>query len=576
MSSTASSRAIPFLEGQRLQSASDLLRQGRHPEAIALLREFLVNAPASAHGYRLYGVALQDTGDIVGAEAAFRAAVALDPTFILAVTDLSELLRGTGRASESVALLSPLVDHLTTNLSLLTYFGLALQSAGRLEDAIAILSRAGQANPKSAVADSNLAGAFVEANRFVEAEAALRGAAAKGLDAPETWLTYARCQLGQYRLDGAEQAYREVLARRHTFVQASAELAELIWMRTGDPHAAIAEFDRAGAPSSIERAHLKARLLEYIGDKRAAHRELADQLERTESVDLRVQAAQLAVYFDPVQAMVHARRAHNLAPDNPSALGAVAQAHLALGEGDQAARVAEIIRTVAPYDQFGIALLATAWRMIGDRRYQDLYNYQSMVASYDLDAPVGWRNLDAYLSDLKTVLEGLHPFRQHPVGQSLRQGSQTRQDLNCSPDPVIRALFTALQEPIRRHLAFLGAGSDPLRQRLGPGFRFSGAWSVKLYPRGYHVSHVHTRGWISSALHIDLPSAIENGREGWLSFGEAGIPTLPLQEAEFDVKPRRGRVVLFPSYMWHGTVPFSGDTPRMTVAFDLLPARPQP
>jgi hypothetical protein len=31
--------------------------------------------------------------------------------------------------------------------------------------------------------------------------------------------------------------------------------------------------------------------------------------------------------------------------------------------------------------------------------------------------------------------------------------------------------------------------------------------------------------------------------------------------------------VLFPSYMWHGTVPFDGQAPRLTIAFDLQPRR---
>ena len=32
-----------------------------------------------------------------------------------------------------------------------------------------------------------------------------------------------------------------------------------------------------------------------------------------------------------------------------------------------------------------------------------------------------------------------------------------------------------------------------------------------------------------------------------------------------------GRLVLFRSYLWHGTVPFRGATVRTTVAFDVLP-----
>jgi Putative 2OG-Fe(II) oxygenase len=37
------------------------------------------------------------------------------------------------------------------------------------------------------------------------------------------------------------------------------------------------------------------------------------------------------------------------------------------------------------------------------------------------------------------------------------------------------------------------------------------------------------------------------------------------------VQPVLGRLVLFPSYMWHSTVPFRGPTPRTTIAFDVVP-----
>jgi hypothetical protein len=40
------------------------------------------------------------------------------------------------------------------------------------------------------------------------------------------------------------------------------------------------------------------------------------------------------------------------------------------------------------------------------------------------------------------------------------------------------------------------------------------------------------------------------------------------------VQPAEGRLVLFPSYMWHGTLPIRGDEPRMTIAFDAVTDRP--
>jgi hypothetical protein len=37
------------------------------------------------------------------------------------------------------------------------------------------------------------------------------------------------------------------------------------------------------------------------------------------------------------------------------------------------------------------------------------------------------------------------------------------------------------------------------------------------------------------------------------------------------VRPKVGQLVLFPSFMWHGTIPFQSQAHRMTVAFDVLP-----
>jgi hypothetical protein len=45
----------------------------------------------------------------------------------------------------------------------------------------------------------------------------------------------------------------------------------------------------------------------------------------------------------------------------------------------------------------------------------------------------------------------------------------------------------------------------------------------------------------------------------------------PAQSAQHFVKPEPGMLVLFPSYMWHGTVPFAGKQSRLTVAMDIVP-----
>ena len=119
----------------------------------------------------------------------------------------------------------------------------------------------------------------------------------------------------------------------------------------------------------------------------------------------------------------------------------------------------------------------------------------------------------------------------------------------------------------------LGVGDDALRRRNGGGYRLAGCWSVQLAPGGYHAPHVHPEGWLSSACYIDLPPAVDaGGHEGWIGFGAPPFACIVPTPSEHFEKPEPGKLVLFPSYMWHGTVPFGGAKPRLTIAFDLVPA----
>jgi hypothetical protein len=77
---------------------------------------------------------------------------------------------------------------------------------------------------------------------------------------------------------------------------------------------------------------------------------------------------------------------------------------------------------------------------------------------------------------------------------------------------------------------------------------------------------------LSSALYVSLPEAVRRGEgQGELAFGvpDAALGLdLPPRRV---IKPREGQLVVFPSYLWHGTTPFEDETPRLTVAFDALP-----
>ena len=85
--------------------------------------------------------------------------------------------------------------------------------------------------------------------------------------------------------------------------------------------------------------------------------------------------------------------------------------------------------------------------------------------------------------------------------------------------------------------------------------------------------HTHPMGWISSALYVTVPEESQRGvaPAGYLQFGKPPPELALALEPYGSIEPKPGRLVLFPSTMWHGTAPFTNGE-RMTIAFDVVPA----
>jgi len=214
---------------------------------------------------------------------------------------------------------------------------------------------------------------------------------------------------------------------------------------------------------------------------------------------------------------------------------------------------------------------SVAWRMLDDPRWQWLEGDERFVGVYDISDRL------PPLATLAETLRRLHTLSGQPLEQSLRGGTQTDGDIFTHIDPVLVQLREAIRETVAEHVS-----KFPPREQghplLGPPrepIRFTGAWSVRLQSGGYHANHVHPAGWISSALYIVLPPDLGQSEAGYLTLGDPSAPTFKIEMPPFrTVEPKPGRLVLFPSYMWHGTRPF-GEGERMTVAFDVaVPTQP--
>ncbi|MFM8525313.1 MAG: 2OG-Fe(II) oxygenase family protein, partial [Cyanobacteriota bacterium] len=177
----------------------------------------------------------------------------------------------------------------------------------------------------------------------------------------------------------------------------------------------------------------------------------------------------------------------------------------------------------------------------------------------------------------------LHAHRPHKPS---RRGSQTHELFaDPLPDPL-EALVTILIPHLQEMLAGF---NQEQRQSLAlplptESLCFSG-WGVVLESGGYQAPHVHPESLFSGVVYLKIPAFNQSQlpdnlhRPGSLCFYGNGVneaadldsAALAHQRATLSVLPGRGDVVFFPSFLWHGTVPFVADDSRICLAFNVLP-----
>ena len=163
----------------------------------------------------------------------------------------------------------------------------------------------------------------------------------------------------------------------------------------------------------------------------------------------------------------------------------------------------------------------------------------------------------------------------------LTNGQQSAGNLFKRPEASFRALAELIkQEFLNYKNKFVNADCE-LIASFPSELEFTSSWYVKMQQGGHLSAHIHEIGWISGAVYLAMPP--ENGLEGAFEYGTHGddypmmniLGISPKTVADFPtahIMPKVGDIVLFPSSLFHRTIPFTSNQPRICIAFDLKPA----
>ena len=378
------------------------------------------------------------------------------------------------------------------------------------------------------------------------------------------------------RIDEAAQVYDDILAADPLALNVHVLRAEIAFGRKDDVlasyrKAAEREPRAAALPAAMGRFLLRQNRLEEAREAFGKALTLASD----DAVALTGLAQASDMLGEPDDARQTYDRLLKLAPDNGDAREHYSSFLLRHGDAKAALASAEAAVRLRPESQNGLALLGLAWRSNANAREAWLNDYEKHVQIFDLEPPEGYSDMASFNRDLSAYLDNLHGGAQQYLTQTLRGGTQLFDNLFYNGHPLIDRLLPRITAAIQSYMARMAPGKEhPLMSRRRTGFRYSGSWSSRLSDCGFHVNHIHGQGWISSCYYVGVPDATEDpaAQQGWIKFGEAPEEFGGAFPAQRTVQPKPGRLVLFPSYLWHGTVPFHSAQNRTTIAFDATPA----
>ncbi len=565
-----SDELVPLVGAIRLQ-------QGRHSEAAPLLERARTLHPREVRFAFLHGTALVGMNAFEQAVPAFQAVIRLAPNIADAYLALGQAQRRLGQHQEAENTYRKLLRMQPENVD--AYMGLAsaLAERGQFADAEAPLRRALQyaRDPKAQAAiHNNLAILLSQQSRHAEALERLETTQSLAPDLPS--LDPRRIdrlyQLGRY--DECLVLYRKLLDENPNDVAMHHAYNSLLH-RLGRQGEVLTSYDRA--PQSREILLAKARFLSLL-DRNTEVEEIYNTLLARDPLD----AAALAGWAGNLMVLGQNRQALALFESLihrggalPGIFNAAAGAALRAGDPQKAEDLCQSGLRADPHDQACLALLGTAWRVQSDERDEELNGYDKLIQVFDLDPPEGFSDMASFNAELGAYLERLHPRTDAYLDQSLRGGTQTEGMLFGAGHALVEKLRIRIEEAISAYMAGLPADEKhPFLARRAKRFGYAGAWSSLLRDQGFHVNHLHPQGWISSCYYVTVPEETKNPetRNGWIKFGEPAMQVALQNPIRRAVQPIPGRLVLCPSYMWHGTVPLRAPSPRTTIAFDVTPS----
>jgi uncharacterized protein (TIGR02466 family) len=519
-----------------VQALLNLYNAGQFLQTELSAKSLLKSYPGALIIHNVLGVALEGQRKFDEAASWYRKALSLNPGLAELHFNLGVVLGHLGKVEDAIASYKRAVA-LKPNLTVAHFnLGTLLQERGRLEEAAASLRKALAIEPGFFEAHGNLGTVLQKQGKLEEAEASYRRALAINPDA-RGHFNLGTALRDQGRLDEAIASYRQALAVKPDYAEAHNNLGEA-YRDQGRMEEAVASFRTALAIQS-DNPLANFNWAQFLFD--------AGKLEEA------------IPYFEKSQ--LYDWRERTL---------------YCLYKSEKYDDFQETLQPMLKGKHTSPFLATLSSHYATNFRTEDPYNFCRNPIDF-----VYHNNIEALSAENSALLQELlrdinyAEIAERKQGR-LHHGIQSAGNLFKRPEESFRTLAALIKnEVVAYRQRFAGANCELIKS-FPQEIEFSSSWYVKMRQGGHLTSHIHEEGWVSGSVYLALPQDRGDGTAGSIAFSTDG-DNYPRKHDDFpsgSIPPKVGDIVMFPSSLFHRTIPFNSQEERICVAFDIKPKEP--
>ena len=229
------------------------------------------------------------------------------------------------------------------------------------------------------------------------------------------------------------------------------------------------------------------------------------------------------------------------------------------------------VESIAKTNPSNIRVAAMSAFAAHQTKQEDSYPFCKNPTEY-----VKFSHLKHHVSDpvkfIKTLLDESNSIGAlwEPRKHATKAGFHTVGNLFSEPSGATKLLKTIIQKELNSFYSEFKTHNNGLILNW-PKKNNLVSWFVRMLQNGHQTGHIHTGGWVSGVVYLKtVDSPVQD--EGAIEFGLHGF-NYPVKNQDYPrqiYQPCNGDIILFPSSLFHRTIPVIKDVERCVIAFDLI------